>query len=384
MSEMRSVSASQVQSRFFGPKFRSWLHSAGNWLYKFRPRFKDRHFWIVQALVIVIAIVHDIIEVGGYLHHFDILYFLPVSLFFVPVVYAALHFGFVGSIATVIWAIVVTIPNWVFWHEGLERLGVIFQMSLLVAVSVFAGRRVDQETIAKRQAEDASYLLKTYAGHIVNAQEEERQRIAHELHDQTIQTLSLISQRLAVMKEGTFPQSTKVTKELKEVQEIAEQASKELRVFTRSIRPPVLDDLGIVPALRRLLIESTERTGMNGIFKLVGEEQRLPQDIEIGLFRIAQEGIWNVERHSKATELIVTMTLTRAEARLNISDNGIGFTTSPALGSLYTTGKLGLLGMYERAELIGGKFDIKTELNKGTTISISVPISESTRKASDH
>ena len=165
---------------------------------------------------------------------------------------------------------------------------------------------------------------------------------------------------------------------------MAEQASKELRVFTRSSRPPVLDDLGIVPAVRRLLIESTERTGMKGIFKLVGEERRLPQDIETGIFRIGQEAIRNSEHHSNATELTVTITLTGAEARLDISDNGIGFTTSPVLGSLYTAGRLGLLGMHERAELIGGRFEIKTVPNKGTTISISVPISESTRKVSDH
>jgi signal transduction histidine kinase len=332
----------------------------------------------------VIAVAHDIIEAGGYLHHLGVLYFLPVSLFFVPVVYAALYFGFIGSIATVAWAIVITIPNWVFWHEGLERIGVIFQMCLLVTVAVFAGKRVDEEVKARHQAEEASHLLKTYAGHIVHAQEEERQRIARELHDQTIQTLSSISQRLAGMKDGTFLPSTEMAKGVREVQEMAEQASKELRTFTRSIRPPVLDDLGMVPAVRRLLMESTERTGMKGIFKLVGEEQRLPQDIETGIFRISQEAIWNIERHSKATEVIVTITLTRAEARLDISDNGIGFTTSPALSSLYTSGKLGLLGMHERAELISGKFDIKTVPNEGTRISVSVPISESTREVPAH
>jgi len=179
------------------------------------------------------------------------------------------------------------------------------------------------------------------------------------------------------MKERNPPQSSETNEGLREVHEMAEEASQELREFTRSIRPPVLDDLGMVPAIRRLLIESAERTGMKSRFNLIGEERRLPQDIEIGMFRIAQEAIWNVERHSKATEIIITITQTSVEARLDISDNGIGFDVPPLLSSLYAAGKLGLLGMQERAELIGGKLKVRSTPRKGTTLSLSIPMSES-------
>ncbi len=377
MSVAQLEPAGQVQSRLLGSRIRSWLNSTRHWLYRYRPRYKDRQFWVVQALIIVIAIAHDIIEAGGYLHHLGGLYFLPITLFFVPVVYAALHFGLAGSLATVIWMVIITIPNWVFWHEGLERLGVISQMSLLVVVAIFAGRRVDRETVARHQAEDASEVLRTYAAHVVQAQEDERQRIARELHDQTIQALALISRRLLDMKDRNSPLPSAVTDEVREVQEMVEEAVKELREFTRSIRPPILDDLGIVPSIRRLLIESRERSGMKGEFRLVGEERRLPQSIEVGMFRIAQEAIWNVERHSKATEITVTVTQARNEARLDVIDNGIGFSVPPLISSFYGAGKLGLLGMQERAESIGGKLEIQSIPDKGVVVGFSIPISES-------
>jgi signal transduction histidine kinase len=257
-------------------------------------------------------------------------------------------------------------------------------MSLLVAVAVFSGRRVDRETAARYQAEYAGKVLKTYAAHVMQAQEDERKKIAHELHDQTIQTLSLIARRLAGMKDRNSLLSSEMNEGVRDAHEMTEKAVKELRDFTRSIRPPILDDLGMVPAIRRSLIESTERTGMKGSFKLVGAERRLPQDIEVSMFRIAQEAIWNTERHSKATEIIITITQSSDEARIDISDNGIGFDVPPVPSSFYADGKLGLLGIEERAVLIGGKLKIKAIPNKGAMISISIPLSESAHKVSEN
>ncbi len=372
MSETRSKPADQVRSTVSDLIIKNWIHSLGNGLYKIRPRFKDKHFWIVQFLIIVITAIHDVIEMGGYLHHLEVLYFVPISLFLIPVVYAALYFGLAGSIATVIWATIITIPNWVFWHEGLERLGVIFQMSLLFTVAIFTGIRVDREAEARRKAEDTGALLGTYAAHVLQVQEEERQRIARELHDQTLQTLSLMSQRLVSMEDKYSSLPHAVNEEMRQIHEMAEEAIKELRDFTRSIRPPILDDLGLVPSIRRLLIESTERTGMKGTFKLIGDEMRLQEDIEVSIFRIIQEAIWNVERHSKAKQVIITMILNESETKIDVNDDGIGFDVPSKLSTFYTDGKLGLLGMQERAKLIGGKLEVKSAPNMGTNISFQM------------
>ena len=365
-----------VQKPLFGVNIMNWLEKARQWLYPYRPRFRHRHFWIVQGIVIGIALIHDIIESEVIMPSFGVLYFLPISLFFIPVVYAALYFGFHGSITTAIWVIIITIPNWIFWHQGLERLGVIFQISLLVVVAVFVGRRVDRENTARNKVEIANIRIRTYATHVVKAQEKERQRIARDLHDQTIQSLTLLHQRLGIIKEGKPHLPSSVIEEVRETQQIAEESVKEVRNFIWSLRPPILDDLGIIPSIRRLVLDSTERTGMKSHFELVGKDRRLSQDIEVGMFRITQEALWNVERHSKGTEVTVTVTLTKGEARIEITDNGIGFDVPQELHSFYTAGKLGLLGMQERTELLGGKLVIQSGLKKGTTVHLSIPASE--------
>ncbi len=473
------------------------------WLYKYRPRFRDRHFWAVQALVIAIAGIHDLIEAGGYLPHLGMLYFVPISLFFVPVVYAALNFGFAGSIVTALWAVIITIPNWVFWHDGLERWGVMFQMAIVVAMALSVGQRVDRETGARRRAEAAGaalrasemksrglfesssiailvldtngaildanpaagalfskapetlktmavadlvgteseqkllasqknkwqetfltlglkdgsevYLeptktqvsdsqgnitiqvllrdvtqerhrqagLKAYAAFVLRGQEEERQRMARELHDETIQTLALLCRRLDSVVSTSDSLPATVVEELREARKTAEEIVKDLRDFARALRPPILDDLGIVPSIRRLVLDFTERSGMKGQLKAVGEERRLPRDTEIGLFRIAQEALWNVERHSRATEMVVTVTFTGHEARLNIRDNGIGFNVPPVLGAFSASSQLGLLGMQERTELLGGKLTIESSPGKGTTVIASIPIPEGITEVSE-
>lgn len=295
-----------------------------------------------------------------------------------PVVYAALNFGFAGSISTALWVVIITIPNWIFWHEGLERLGVIFQMVIIVAMAVFVGQRVDRETRARHRAEEARMELRTYATHLVQAQEDERQHIARELHDETVQSLALLCRRLDSMETTGKALPSTVTKELREARKIAEEVVKELRDFAGNLRPASLDDLGIVTSIRRLLADSTERSRIRGQIKLVGVERRLPRDVEVGMFRIAQEALWNVERHSRAAEVVVTIIFTKSEAMLRVSDNGVGFKVPPILGSFSATGRLGLIGAQERAGLLGGKLEIQSNSEKGTTIIASIPISEST------
>ncbi|MDO8568737.1 MAG: sensor histidine kinase, partial [Dehalococcoidales bacterium] len=129
------------------------------------------------------------------------------------------------------------------------------------------------------------------------------------------------------------------------------------------------DDLGIVPSIRRLLADFSERTGNDGHLDVSGKERRLNRDTELGLFRIAQEALRNVEYHSKATGVALTITFADREAGLQVTDNGIGFE-----GATTARGKLGILGMRERAELLGGKLDVYSGPDKGATILASIPV----------
>ncbi len=227
---------------------------------------------------------------------------------------------------------------------------------------------------AEERAETAHVALKTYAAHVINAQEEERKRIARELHDETVQTLSLLCRRLDSLESSDEPLPSSVIEELRKSRKMSEGVVEGLRDFAKALRPPTLDDLGIVASIRRLLLELTERTGIKCQLKLLGEERRLPPDIMIGMFRIAQEALWNVGRHSKATDVLLTMTFAEYQARLDINDNGRGFNVPASLTVLSANGHLGLLGMQERAELLGGKLEIQSSPEKGTMISVTIPI----------
>ena len=135
------------------------------------------------------------------------------------------------------------------------------------------------------------------------------------------------------MESISEPWPSSVTNELRNARKTAEGVVEGLRDFARVLRPPILDDLGVVVSIRRLLVDLAERTGIKSQLKLVGEERRLPQEIEVGMFRIAQEALWNIERHSRATNVVVTITFSEYEARLDIKDNGIGFSVPPNLES---------------------------------------------------
>jgi len=177
------------------------------------PPFHNPRFWATQVLVLVIAGIHDFLEALGYLPQFGMAYFLPISMFFVPVVYAALYFGLAGAVVTALWCTLLSTPNWLLWHSGSERYGVLFQMAVINAIGIFVGSRVDRQMKARAEAETASRALRVsearYRGlwedlqekerarsellkKVISAQEDERQRIARELHDEMAQGLTAL------------------------------------------------------------------------------------------------------------------------------------------------------------------------------------------------
>ena len=215
--------------------------------------------------------------------------------------------------------------------------------------------------------------LKAYAAYVIQAQEDERQRIARELHDEAIQTLILLCRRLSFIESADETLSPSTIEGLRDARRIAEQLVGGLRDYARALRPQALEDLGVIVSIRRLLEDFTERTGIPGHLRIVGEEQRQPGDTELSMFRIAQEALTNVDRHAKATGVVVTVTFAENEAKLDVQDNGVGFNVPPALEELSIGGQLGLLGMHERAELLGGYLRIQSIPGKGTTITFSCP-----------
>jgi signal transduction histidine kinase len=458
------------------------------------PPVSRREFWAVQALVLVIAGGHAGLETLRPDVEPPALYLLPSSLYFVPVVYAALNFGLRGSLATALWSAVLTVPNTILWHAGLERGGEIWQMGIVLAVAVFVGQRVDRETKARLEAEDrererrrseARYRslfdnaaeavllldrdgtiaeaneaagrllgrparaltgstlgsivgqsladqlrdttpraavalpieagrrpvwvepivcdplsqpdrsaetqlmlhdvtlrherqrdLEAYARQILVAREEEQRRIGRELHDGPLQSLVLLWRKLDSIDTQAAAQSI-----AGEARELAEATADELRRISRALRPSVLDDLGLPAALKSEATALARRTSTCVRFVHTGGEPALALESEVTLLRVAQEALHNVERHAAAGKVLVRLVVEPDRVRVVVRDNGRGLPSIPSASDLLDAGKLGLVGMQERARLAGGGVTIRGRAGHGTTVEVHVPVALDSRPA---
>ncbi|MDP2731138.1 MAG: PAS domain-containing sensor histidine kinase [Dehalococcoidales bacterium] len=451
---------------------------------------REWRFWVIVIPTILVSAAHTILETVIHLPAFGLLYFVPSALFLIPVVFAALTFGLRGALVTSLTATVITIPNWVFFHESWETLGCISQLFVVNIAAYFIGKQTNKVRGALQQAkaartalaisetkyrrlfesspnpilvldvngaiQDANLAagvlftktpeslkrtaaadllgttntqkllgfsrdsqppealtlklkdglelyvepaftqandiqdslviqlhlrdvteermrqagLRAYAAHVLHVQEEERQHIARELHDVTIQQLVLLYRQLD--SSESLPQS--LVNMLKGARGTIEEVIRGLRDFTRTLRPSILDDIGLEASIRTLLSGFMQRSMIKGRIKIVGQPRRLPPDVELGVFRVVQEALSNVERHARATQVAVTITFDKDKVRLEVVDNGVGFTVPSSPGDFSASGQLGLISMQERAKLLNGKLEIQSSPNKGTRVIISIPV----------
>jgi signal transduction histidine kinase len=216
--------------------------------------------------------------------------------------------------------------------------------------------------------------LRYYLQEITRSQEEERKRIARELHDDTAQALHALSRQVDnfIRSNTNLPADNAAF--LRDLNEQVGEVLQGVRRFGQDLRPPMLDDLGLLATLRWLVREMKEKHGIDADLILHGIERRLPAEIELTLFRIAQEALRNVEKHAEASKVVVNIGFDEVKAKISVSDDGRGFELPGSLGDLARIGKLGLAGMEERARLLGGGMKIESEPGKGTTIVIEAPI----------
>lgn len=215
--------------------------------------------------------------------------------------------------------------------------------------------------------------LRFYLQQITRAQEEERARISRELHDSTAQSLIAVLHQLEKFLNGTPSLQVIDYRNLCSITEQIKGTLQEVRHFSRNLRPSILDDLGLLPALEWFTEELRRTQGLITTFRVVGDEIRLLPEVEVTLFRLVQEALRNVIRHADATHAFVCFTFYKDNIMLTIQDNGKGFSVPTTYSELPRQGKLGLTGMHERVRLIGGTLTINSLLGKGTTIKISAP-----------
>jgi two-component system sensor histidine kinase DegS len=225
-------------------------------------------------------------------------------------------------------------------------------------------------TEEKRMQENLRYYLQQ----ITKAQEEERARMARELHDDTAQQLVVLARRLDNLLCNVDRLSQQDIAFLEGVRQQTDEILDGIHRFCQDLRPSVLDDLGLLPALQSLTSDLTEHFGIPIAMGSAGSVRRFSPEIELILFRIAQEALRNVCRHSKASRCWIMIEFNDNNVILTVKDNGKGFKLPDRVEDLAAVGKLGLAGMQERARLVDGKLTIESQPDKGTTLSVEIPI----------
>ncbi len=217
--------------------------------------------------------------------------------------------------------------------------------------------------------------LQTLSSAIVNIQEEERRRIAQELHDEAGQALTGIKMNLEWVEKELAPSEKAVREKIDEVKSQVGKIMEELRRLSYDLRPAILDELGLVPTLRWYIEEYSKRTRTAVHLQTTGLQKRLSAKIEILLYRVIQEALTNVAKHAQAESVVLSLEKKDVHIHLYITDDGKGFEVKRYFSSppMIRRG-LGILGMKERVELAGGTFFIDSDLGQGTRISIKVPI----------
>jgi len=254
--------------------------------------------------------------------------------------------------------------------EGVEAI-----LKLTTDVVEVSGEAIGFQHIARDVTEEKRMQesLRFYLGQITMAQEEERKRIARELHDETIQSLVVLARQL-----DDIASSGKGLSEYKKIQldilrERINNVMADVRRLSQDLRPPALDRLGLLPALEWLASDIGKRSGMDIKVTMRGVSRRFSPEVELVLFRVAQEALRNTLRHSQATSADIAVEFGEKLIRITVRDNGKGFYLQEKTGDLIKRGRLGLTGMRERIQLVGGSLKISSRPGKGTTVTIESP-----------
>jgi signal transduction histidine kinase len=226
----------------------------------------------------------------------------------------------------------------------------------------------------RKQAED---LARGISRRILEAQESERRRVSRELHDSVNQILASVKFRIESLEEQLTGRSTTIRQEARKTRLLLNRVMTEIRRISRNLRPAELDDLGLGSAVRSLADEFSERTKIATVVKEGWPKGELSPEVRLTLYRIIQESLTNVEKHSKAKRVRISCTETESEIICTIEDNGLGIRTDEHGKSKLKGGGLGLLDMQERLSFIDGTLEIVSAQRRGTVVTIHIPLKQS-------
>jgi signal transduction histidine kinase len=255
------------------------------------------------------------------------------------------------------------------------------QQEILQRKSVEASLRKSEHHYSEllEQSRQMQEQLRLLSRQLLSAQEEERKMISRELHDQIAQTLTGINIRLAALKTESTLNTKGLQKKITSTQRLVEKSVDIVHRFARELRPTVLDDLGLIPALHSFMKSFAKQTGVRAHLTAFAAVEQLDTAKRTVLFRVAQEALNNVARHAHASRVEVSIQKLRHRVCMKIKDDGKSFSVER---TLHADGRkrLGLLGMRERLEMVGGKFVVESSPGKGTTINAQLPLDKAARR----
>jgi two-component system, NarL family, sensor histidine kinase UhpB len=372
------------------------------------PRVWCSHTKVVLGLVIDAALVTGVVHLTGY--HMSLLVFLyyliviaasltletramyaicgVISLFFLailpfdPLVVHALHehLGHVVLFVLSVWLVGLVSGAAASQIQSAERrlldalrlqreiAGANARLSADLALQLDATRAL--ATSLERQREETRRL----ADMVIRAQEEERGRVARELHDEANQLLAALMTTVDAADALSVEAASPALRDtLTRLRRLAGAALGDLQRIATELRPPALDEFGLLPALTRHVRDRTEGSGVAADVQIEGRRRRMPSAVELALYRIAQEALANVQKHAQARRVHVRLRFLPDAVRLDISDDGQGFDPGASRDDAERTG-LGLAGMRERASIVGGSVEVSSRPRGGTRVSARIPL----------
>jgi two-component system, NarL family, sensor histidine kinase DegS len=290
----------------------------------------------------------------------------------VPILYAAVSLGWERTLV-VMGVLVACVAPYILDFAN-RSTSVVTSLTLLILPPVLLMSAEIKRVASARERvirEDRGRERAAVRRQLLRAEEDERKRIAQELHDGVVQGLLVVATAAHNLMESRAREDASRA-DIEKIKQKCLDLAAEVRAICQNLQPSILDDLGLVSAIRWLVSEFQEETGVNVEFVVHGQADEPEADLNGALFRVVQEALSNVRRHSRASSVLVAVTFDDTVVTIDVDDDGMGFDTEGNLSLFAQSGKLGLLGMRDRAQAMGGRLQIRSGKGMGTCIRVSV------------
>jgi len=341
----------------------------------------DFHFWIIIVLMALTTIIYYMWQdwFPWFWRYFIFEYInnlIGILFILIPFLYAAVFFWWRGPLIVWIISMLALSPLLPFYYSSTvqwtRNIGFLFvPLAIVIIITTELDWRKKQKQIAAERERERQ----VYTSQIIKAQEDERRRVAQEIHDDTIQQLvALANCAQTALSDFNKADLKAVKPKVKWMRDIAVEVTEDLRKTSLDLRPTILDNFGLIPALRWLVGRLNKETNIAAKIDVTGDIRQFQPEIEVNIFRIVQEALNNIKKHSNASKALVALTFNSNTATLSVKDNGKGFSLDNKTRNFISEGKLGILGMEQRVDSFSGTLIIKSEVGKGTSVSAELPV----------